>query len=260
MNLAGPMNDSPPESGEKLLDEAFEGLEQQAPNRITPIIHWLRDPKSRIVRIPIGILLILASFFWFLPVLGMELFPIGLLLIAQDVPVLQRPVGKMMLWLEQKWAQQQCQLTRPGAWGGYLLGFSLGGFFEGILLHQILGWHHVLSAVQVGPFREPDTQLLADRIFYVVICSIAIAGVWSMWRGRASTDLLTRRKLISHALIGFGAWHVMDVTVAHWFLGIHRTRMDSSNPLAWDLLWLGIFGLGALLAGLLLSRRHKRHR
>ncbi len=116
MNLAGPMNDSPHESGEKLLDEAFEGLEQQAPNRITPIIHWLRDPKSRIVRIPIGILLILASFFWFLPVLGLELFPIGLLLIAQDVPVLQRPVGKMMLWLEHKWAQQQCQLTRPGAW------------------------------------------------------------------------------------------------------------------------------------------------
>ena len=32
-----------------------------------------------------GILLIIGSFFWFLPILGLEMFPIGLMLIAIDV-------------------------------------------------------------------------------------------------------------------------------------------------------------------------------
>ncbi|HEY0939611.1 MAG TPA: hypothetical protein VGE08_05905 [Steroidobacter sp.] len=47
-------------------------------------------------------LCILASFFWFLPVIGVEFFPIGLL-IAQDVPFLKKPVARGMLWFEDRW-------------------------------------------------------------------------------------------------------------------------------------------------------------
>jgi hypothetical protein len=50
-------------------------------------------------RIPLGVLFILASFLWFLPVVGVEFFPVGLLLIAQDVPFLRRPVGRLTLYL-----------------------------------------------------------------------------------------------------------------------------------------------------------------
>jgi hypothetical protein len=44
-------------------------------------------------------------------------------------------------------------------------------------------------------------------------------------------------------LAGFGLWHVVDSVLSHWVLGIHRIRVDAENPLAWDLLWLGLFGL-----------------
>ncbi len=68
-------------------------------------LYWLHDPKARYVRIPVGILFIVSSLFWFLPVVGLEFLPFGLLLIAQDVPVLRAPVGKGMLrlldWLER---------------------------------------------------------------------------------------------------------------------------------------------------------------
>jgi hypothetical protein len=86
-----------------LLDEAFETLEEEAPDRVARVIRWFRNPKSRWIRLPLGILFILASFFWFLPVIGIEFFPIGLLLIAQDVPFLRRPAAKLMIWLENKW-------------------------------------------------------------------------------------------------------------------------------------------------------------
>lgn len=91
--------------GKELLDRAFDKLERETPDWVTRVIEWLRDPKSRLIRIPLGILCIVASFFWFLPVIGVELFPIGLLLIAQDVPFLRKPAARLMLWLEVKWVQ-----------------------------------------------------------------------------------------------------------------------------------------------------------
>lgn len=92
-----------PESGEYELNQGFEILERETPDRVCRAIRWLRDPKARPIRLPLGILLIIASFFWFLPVLGIEMLPMGLLLIAQDVPFLRRPVGRFMLWSAHKW-------------------------------------------------------------------------------------------------------------------------------------------------------------
>lgn len=89
--------------GQQKLDEAFNRLQQESPDRVCRAIGWLRDPKARPVRLPLGVLLIIGSFFWFLPVLGIEMLPAGLLLIAQDVPVLRKPAGTFMLWVADHW-------------------------------------------------------------------------------------------------------------------------------------------------------------
>lgn len=89
----------PPVKPEDRLDEAYARLEAQFPERMRPLLRWLHSPRSRPVRIPLGILCLLAGFLWFLPVVGLEFFPIGLLLIAQDVPWLRRPVAAMTHWL-----------------------------------------------------------------------------------------------------------------------------------------------------------------
>lgn len=102
----------PDESGKELLDRAFDGLERETPDRVTRMIRWVRDPKSRWIRLPLGILCIVASFFWFLPVVGVEFLPIGLLLIAQDVPFLRKPAALMMLWLERKWVALRRRFRR----------------------------------------------------------------------------------------------------------------------------------------------------
>jgi hypothetical protein len=100
------------DQGKALLDRAFRGLEREVPDRATRAIRWLRNPKSRWLRLPLGILCIVASFFWFLPVLGLWFLPLGLLLIAQDVPFLRRPVGRLMLWLEDRWRALRARFGR----------------------------------------------------------------------------------------------------------------------------------------------------
>jgi hypothetical protein len=67
-------------------------------------LHWVRKPSSRLIRIPLAVLLILGGIFSILPVLGIWMLPLGLLLLALDVPALQRPLVKAMLWVERKWA------------------------------------------------------------------------------------------------------------------------------------------------------------
>lgn len=138
-----------------------------------------------------------------------------------------------------------------GHWPGYVLGFSLGGFFDGILLHQILQWHHLLSAIDPANARF---QVAADGYFHVVMYVVAAIGIWLLWRQAALGSLPGTAGFVADLLIGFGTWQVVDIALAHWMLAIHHVRMDSSNSLLWDLLWLALFGVIPLLAGLILRR------
>jgi hypothetical protein len=87
------------------LEAAFEKLERETPDFVCRTILWLRKPKARWVRWPLAILFIAGGLMWFMPVVGLEMLPIGLLLIAQDVPFLRRPVGRATLWLLDRWVQ-----------------------------------------------------------------------------------------------------------------------------------------------------------
>ncbi|WP_247887434.1 DUF2243 domain-containing protein [Azospirillum sp. SYSU D00513] len=141
-------------------------------------------------------------------------------------------------------------------WAGLALGFALGGFFDGILLHQILQWHHLLSAVEGPDWQDIRVQILADGLFHALMYLVAAAGLWLLWRGRRGLEAPgAGHRLLGHALVGFGGWHVVDALLSHWILGIHRIRMDAGNPLFWDLLWFAVFGLAPLAAGWLLRRR-----
>ncbi|MBK3800345.1 DUF2243 domain-containing protein [Azospirillum brasilense] len=140
-------------------------------------------------------------------------------------------------------------------WAGYLLGFALGGFFDGILLHQVLQWHHLLSAVESSAVQDIRVQILADGLFHAAMYVVAAVGLWLLWRSRRRfAEPGADRLLFANALIGFGVWHILDGVLSHWILGIHRIRMDSANPLLWDLLWFVVFGVAVAAAGWRLRR------
>lgn len=144
---------------------------------------------------------------------------------------------------------------QPGAlhWAGYLLGFAFSGFFDGIVLHQILQWHHLLSLVEgVGGIGR---QILFDGLFHAAMYLVAAAGLAMLWRSRrALAGYGAGRVVLADALIGFGAWNVLDGVLSHWVLAIHRIRLDAANPLLWDLGWFALFGLVPLALGLLWRR------
>ena len=89
------------------IDRHFAWFESKLSLRPAKFVRWLRRPSSRLVRIPLAILLVAGGVFSFLPILGLWMLPLGLLLIAQDMPFLQGPLARMLGWIERKWIERQ---------------------------------------------------------------------------------------------------------------------------------------------------------
>jgi hypothetical protein len=88
------------------LDRELDRLEGKLPPRIAGFVRWVRRPGTGWVRWPIAIVLIAGGLVSFLPILGLWMIPLGLALIAQDVPFLQSPLARLMAWINDRWGQK----------------------------------------------------------------------------------------------------------------------------------------------------------
>lgn len=77
-------------------------IERLLPPWACRAIHWLRQPSSFYVRVLVALLLIVGGFLSFLPILGFWMLPLGLIFIAQDIPILQPPLIRVLKWFESK--------------------------------------------------------------------------------------------------------------------------------------------------------------
>lgn len=83
------------------LNRQFERISRRFP-LTARFIEWVRKPSSRMVRIPLGFMLVLGGVFSFLPVLGIWMLPLGLLMLAIDLPFLQHPLNSAILRGERR--------------------------------------------------------------------------------------------------------------------------------------------------------------
>jgi hypothetical protein len=90
------------ERDRELFETAYAELLKELPETLARPLARLRAPGMRWVRLSLGIAFLIGGTLSFLPLLGIELLPFGMLLLAQDAPFLHRPVGKATLWLIDK--------------------------------------------------------------------------------------------------------------------------------------------------------------
>ena len=136
------------------------------------------------------------------------------------------------------------------------LGIALSAFFDGILLHQVLQWHHLLSLAEGATWQDVHNQILADGLFHVAVYIVTLAALAMLWRSRGELQRPgARRRVLADLLLGFGLWNVVDVVGFHGLAGIHRVRIDVPEPLPWDVGWLAVLGILPLFAGAWLRRR-----
>jgi hypothetical protein len=94
------------------LDEELQRFEERLPDAAARALNWLRRPSSRWVRIPTGGLLIVAGVFGFLPLLGFWMVPLGLVLLAQEIPFLRRGAARLLAWINRRWPAHTPRTSR----------------------------------------------------------------------------------------------------------------------------------------------------
>jgi uncharacterized membrane protein len=132
--------------------------------------------------------------------------------------------------------------------GSILLGLGLGGFFDGIILHQILQWHHMLSAVKpVDTVRGLEINTLGDGLFHLGTYSFTVVGlVLLLRRLHQQQRPVPTVILIGGLLLGWGVFNLVEGLVDHHILQVHHVR-PGPNQLLWDigfLLWGAVMAVG----------------
>jgi uncharacterized membrane protein len=145
---------------------------------------------------------------------------------------------------------------------GILLGLGLGGFFDGIVLHQILQWHHMLTSAgyPATTVANLEFNVLWDGLFHVstyVFTGLGLGWLWSAARQRHVT--WPAKLLVGTMLLGWGLFNVVEGVIDHHLLGIHHVNetVPAAQWLVWD---LGFLAWGALMlaAGWLLVQAGRR--
>jgi uncharacterized membrane protein len=144
---------------------------------------------------------------------------------------------------------------------GLLLGLGLGGFIDGIVLHEILQWHHMVSDVEAYPpntLAGLEINVVADGFFHVgtwLLVALATSLTLVAWQQRRLAPNWSFH--IGLLLAGWGIFNVVEGIIDHQILGVHHVRDDLGAPLSWDIGFL-VFGVLLIIVGWLIYRRGAR--
>lgn len=139
---------------------------------------------------------------------------------------------------------------------GVLLGLGLGGFVDGILLHQILQWHNMGSAVLPPTTMDAMQQNMAwDGLFHAFTWLLVTAGAYRLLRdARAGAALPSVRGFTGQLALGWGIFNLVEGLVDHHLLELHHVRDVPVHMPVFDWLFLAIGGLAFIGMGWTLAR------
>lgn len=151
---------------------------------------------------------------------------------------------------------------KPSRLPGLLMGLGIGGLIDGIVIHQILQWHHMISDTEGNPVSTVEgleANTLADGFFHVatmILMALGIAGLIAACRqGRRAPSPLFQLGLI---LAGWGVFNIVEGTIDHLILGVHHVRDDLGGPLSWDIGFL-VFGVLLVAVGMAVHKAADRN-
>ena len=139
---------------------------------------------------------------------------------------------------------------------GVVLGIGLGGFADGIALHQIAQWHNMGSAVLPPTTMDAMSRnMVWDGLFHAARWVVTLAGVF-MLRGDSGARARPQSPMSfsGELLFGWGAFNLVEGIIDHHILNLHHVRDLPVHVPAYDWLFLAVAGVGFLGAGWMLMR------
>jgi uncharacterized membrane protein len=145
--------------------------------------------------------------------------------------------------------EQSVPEPRSLAPAGIMLGIGLGGFYDGIVLHQIFQVHAMLSAkVPLDSMTNMKINMTADGVFHAVTWTATVVGIGLLWKAlnRSAEARPSGLGLVGYMLAGWGWFNLVEGIVDHHILGLHHV-IEALGPSIWDWLFLAS---GVVLVGI----------
>jgi len=139
---------------------------------------------------------------------------------------------------------------------GVTLGVGMGGFIDGIVLHQILGWHNMGSSVVPPTTMDAMRRNMTwDGLFHAAVWLITLAGIYLLLTdARRGAPLPSARAFTGQLLLGWGAFNLVEGIVDHVLLNIHHVRDLPVHVPLYDWVFLLVAGIGFAVAGWAMAR------
>jgi uncharacterized membrane protein len=136
------------------------------------------------------------------------------------------------------------------------MGVGLGGFLDGIFLHQIGQWHNMGSAVLPPDTMEAMAQnMVWDGWFHFAVWVITVIGIFILWNdARKGRPQPPPRRFTGLLLLGWGLFNLVEGLINHHILELHHVVDVPVHVPLYDWLFLGVGGVGLMLVGWLLAR------
>ena len=148
----------------------------------------------------------------------------------------------------QAQAQENSLSYRPLILAGLVLGLGQGGFFDGIVFHQLLQWHHMFSSIETDmTIAGMELNAFGDGLFHLFDWLLTLVGIFLLWRaGQQAKDAWSGRVFMGALLLGAGLFNLVEGIIDHHLLGIHHLK-PGVHEFLWD---LGFLGSGILLVSI----------
>ena len=142
-----------------------------------------------------------------------------------------------------------------------VLGIGVGGFIDGIALHQILQWHEMLSnKIPSIDYVGKSVNMFWDGIFHAFTLIVTTVGIVLLWKLLYRKDIDRSGYLLSGGmLLGWGLFNMVEGIIDHHILKLHNVKEISSNPEIWNVGFLGL-SVVMLLIGYWLTKKSNSKR
>lgn len=143
---------------------------------------------------------------------------------------------------------------RPLTAAGTLLGIGMGGFVDGIVFHQLLQVHNMLSAQYptTGVKAEElvinlEINMFWDGLFHAFTWVMTALGLALLWKAVQRREVpLSTKTFVGSLALGWGLFNFVEGIIDHHILHIHHVT-ETHNHLIWDLAFLAS---GLILIGI----------
>lgn len=117
-----------------------------------------------------------------------------------------------------------------------ILGIGIGGFVDGIIFHQVLQWHEMISN-KLTPYNlaNKSVNMFWDGIFHLSCLGFVVAGVYFLWRlAKLHTIDTSGWLLVGGLLSGWAIFNLIEGVIDHELVHLHHVR-EGTNYEGWNI-------------------------